>query len=283
MHIGITINILNYFPSNFDFTGYNFIFIYEGRQIDKEISYINNSSIFHKLFIPNKRDIKYSVRMFKNDSLIGLCDFIIPFSILHKKEKNYEKNCIISMSDSLKKFIFGSSTSNKEIKINIHSSLRYIGGSGTLREKSLRKNKSNVNKEISNTKILNSGNDKEPKSNRVLMNFKSELNNNSISIRKETNNNNSNRNIAKGYKLQFKNQYSNPFPHTQVVSPKKYLLYNTPSTELKKNRKVANININNINNLNRIKNEEEIEITELNINEDDPNDRSTIDNDLENE
>ena len=144
MHIGITINILNYFPCNFDFTGYNFIFIYEGRQIDKEISYIKNNSIFHKLFIRSKRDIKYSVRMVKNDSLIGLCDFIIPFSTLHKKEKNYEKNSIISMTDSLKKFIFGSSTSNKEIKISIHSSLRYIGGSGTLREKSLRNNKSNV-------------------------------------------------------------------------------------------------------------------------------------------
>ena len=139
------------------------------------------------------------------------------------------------------------------------------------------------NKEISNTKILNSGKDKQPISNRVLMNFKSELNNNSISIRKETNNYNSNRNMAKGYKLQFKNQYSNPFPHTQVVSPKKYLLFNIPGTELKKNKKVSNININNINNLNRIKNEEEIEITELNVNEDDPNDRSAIDIDLENE
>lgn len=283
MHALITINILDYFPSNFDFTGYNFIFVYEGKQIDKEISYIKNNSIFHKLFIPSKKDLKYSVRMLKNDSLIGLCDFIIPFSILHKKEKNYEKNCIISMTDSLKKFIFGSSTTNKEIKINIHSSLKYIGGSGTLREKSLRKNKSNVNKEITNTKILYSGKDKEPKSNRVLMNFNSELNNNSISIRKETNSNNSNRNNSKSYKLQIKNQYSNPFPHTQVVSPKKYLLYKIPGTELKKNSKVANININNINNLNRIKNDDEIEITELNINDDDPNDRSLIDKDLENE
>ena len=121
MQVGITINIVDYFPKEFDFTGYNFIFIYDTKQVDKEISYINRNNIYHKIFIPSKKDIKYSIRMTKNESLIGLSEFIIPFSILRKRETNYEKISIIAMTDSLKKLIFGSSTSNNQIKLYITS------------------------------------------------------------------------------------------------------------------------------------------------------------------
>ena len=279
MHIGITINIIDYFPKDFDFAGYNFIFIYETKQVDKEISYLKKNNIYHKLFMPSKRDIKYSIRMIRNDSLIGLSEYIIPFSSLHKNDTNYEKICPITMTDSLKKLIFGSSTSSNQIKINIHSSLKYFGNQSLIKEKSLRKNKSNINKEIYDTKILNTGKEKEPKSNRVIFNFKSELNNNSISIRKDKNNI-SNRNILKNRKIYMTNQNSTPFPYTQVVSPKKYLLYNIPGTELKKIPKIQNVNTNN--EFHKIKNTEE-EITENNLNDEDPNDRSKIDRDLENE
>ena len=268
MQVGITINIMEYLPSDFDFTDFNFIFIYDSKQVDKEITYLKKDNIYHKLFIPSKKDIKYSVRMTKNDSLIGLSEFIIPFSILHKRETHYEKLSLITMTDSLKKLIFGSSTSNSQIKINIHSSLRYFGKDGYIKEKYLRKNKSNINKEIYEKKVVS--NLKEPKSNRIFK-FKSEINNNSLSINKEQNSI-SNRNILKSQKVCLQNQHSNPFPHTQVVSPKRHLIYNMPGTELKKNT-----HINLIKEIN--KNIEEL--TETNINDEDPNDNSVIDKDLE--
>ena len=273
MQIGITINIVDYFPSDFDFTGFNFIFIYDSKQIDKEISYLKKNNIYHKLYIPSRRDIKYSVRMNRNESLIGICEFIIPFSIIHKKESYYEKICLITMTDSIKKTLFGSSVQNNQIKINIHTSINYISGNIPLKDRHLRKNKSNVNYE---NKILNTGKESELKSNRYF-NLKSEINNNSISIKKERNNI-SNRNILKSHKIYLSNQNSNPLPHTQVVSPKKYLLYNIPSTELKKH---SNININS--ELNKMNNTKEDELTEANLNEEDPNDRSRIDKDLEND
>ena len=268
MQVGITINIIEYFPTDFDFTGFNFIFLYDSKQVDKEISYLHKNNVFHKFFIPSKKDIKYSIKMTRNDSLIGISEFIIPFSILHKRETKYEKNCTITMTDSLKKLIFGSSTSSNQIKINIHSTLQYFTGNGILKEKLLRKNKSNVTKEIYDTKI-NLG----PKSNRVILDFRSEIINNSINIKKERNNI-SNRNI-KNYKITYNNQHSNPYPHTRVVSPKNKLLYHIPATELKK---YPNINLTN-----DINNNKEEEISDNNLNDEDPNDRSRIDKILENE
>ena len=162
MQVGITINIVDYFPSDFDFTGFNFIFIYNSKQIDKEISFLKKNNIYHKLYIPNKRDIKYSVRMNKNETLIGISEFIIPFSIIQKKETYYEKNCFITMTDYLKKSLFGFSSQNNQIKINIHTFINYISGNIPLKEKPLRKNKSNINKNIYEKKILNTGKENEP-------------------------------------------------------------------------------------------------------------------------
>ena len=279
MQVGITINIVDYLPSDFDFTGFNFIFIYDSKLIDKEISYLKRNNIYHKLYIPNKRDIKYSVRMNRNESLIGICEFIIPFSILHKKESYYEKCCLLTITDSLKKSLFGSSVQNNQIKITIHSSINYINGNIPLKDKPLRKNKSNVNKDIYEYKILNTGKGNEPRLNRIYT-IKPEINNNSLSIKKERNNV-SNRNILKSHKIYFNNQNSNPFPRTQVVSPKKYLLYNIPATELKKN---SNINLNSeLKKMNNTAEEEEEELTEADLNQEDPNDISRIDKDLENE
>ena len=280
MQVGITINIVDYFPIDFDFSDFSFIFIYETKQIDKEITYLKKNNIFHKLYIPSKKDIKYSVRMLKNDSLIGLSEFTIPFSVFHKKQTNYEKIVLIQMTDSLKKLIFGSSISNNQIKINIHSSLQYLDG--PLKEKSLRKNKSNINNEIYEKKLINTIKEREPKSNRVS-NFKLEYNNHSTSNNRKDGINISNRNLQKNYKISIKSQRSNPFPHTQVSSPKRHL-HNIPSTELKKH---TNLNINTNSNINyhviQDSKDVEEEIDEANINDEDPNDKSLIDKDLETE
>lgn len=280
MQVGITINIVDYFPNDFDFSDFNFIFIYETKQIDKEITYLKKNNIYHKLFIPGKKDIKYSVRMLRNDSLIGLSEFTIPFSVFHKKQTNYEKNVLIQMTDSLKKLIFGSSISNNQIKINIHSSLQYLDG--PFKEKSLRKNKSNVNNEIYEKKLINTIKEREPKSNRVT-NFKLEYNNLSTSNNRKDGINILKRNLQKNYKITIKDQCSNPFPHTQVSSPKRHL-HNIPSTELKKH---INLNLNTNANINYhvIKDSKDVEeeIDETNINDEDPNDKSLIDKDIETE
>jgi hypothetical protein len=281
MQVGITINIVNYFPSDFNFSEFNFIFIYDTKQIDKGITYLKKNNIFHKLFLPGKKDVKYSVRMFKNESLIGLSEFIIPFSVFHKKQSNYEKAITIQMTDTLKKLIFGSSTTNNQIKINIHSSLQYIDG--PLKERSLKKNHSNLNEDIYEKKLINTLKGREPKLNRLIC-FKSEFHNHSISNRKDNTVNISNRNIPKNSKI-MKNQRSNPFPHTQIASPKR-VMHNAPSTELKKHMNLnLNINSNTGGNSkilyeknNKIINEE---LNEANIEEEDQNDNSVIDKDLE--
>ena len=279
MQVGITINIVEYFPSDFDFSEFNFIFIYDTKQVDKNITYLKKNNIYHKLFLPGKKDVKYSVRMSKNESLIGLAEYIIPFSVFHKKQSNYEKIVMVQMTDSLKKLIFGSSTSNNQIKINIHSSLQYLGG--PLKEKSLRKNKSNVNHRLYEKKLINTLKEREPKSNR-LISFKSEFNNHSVNNRKDFENI-SNRNLQKQAKTTLKSQRSNPFPHTQFSSPKRP--HNIPATELKKHMNLnMDINMNTNGNLkNNYENNKIIdeELNEENINEEDPNDNSVIDKDLE--
>ena len=183
------------------------------------------------------------------------------------------------MTDSLKKLIFGSSTSNNQIKINIHSSLQYLGG--PLKEKSLRKNKSNVNHGLYEKKLINTLKEREPKSNR-LISFKSEFNNHSVNNRKDIENI-SNRNLQKQAKTTLKSQRSNPFPHTQFSSPKRP--HNIPATELKKHMNLnMDVNINtNGNSKNNYENNKIIdeELNEENINEEDPNDNSVIDKDLE--
>ena len=167
-----------------------------------------------------------------------------------------------------------------QIKINIHSSLQYLDG--PLKEKSLRKNKSNINNEIYEKKLINTIKEREPKSNRVS-NFKLEYNNHSTSNNRKDGINISNRNLQKNYKISIKSQRSNPFPHTQVSSPKRHL-HNIPSTELKKH---TNLNINTNSNINYhvIQDSKDIEeeIDEANINDEDPNDKSLIDKDLETE
>ena len=266
MQVGITINIIEYFPLDFDFTGFNFIFIYESKQIDKEISYLRKNSIYHKIYIPFRKDIKFSVRMTKEDSLIGLCEFIIPYSVLFKKENNYSKICQITMTESLKKLIFGSSFTNNTIKINIHSAIQYLG---LTKDKSLRKIKSNMNKDIFENRMINRDKEREPKSNRIN-NFTSDLRNNSISNQRELINNSNRNKLPKSQRI-----YQNPFPPNQISPPKNKSQYNIHNTETKENKK-EKIMMNMKIDLNM-----EQEFNDININDEDPTDLSRIDKDFE--
>ena len=109
--LGITIEILDYFPQNFNFDYFSFIFISESKDFEKEISFLNKNPIFQKIPIP-KKNLKYSIKVTKNNSLVGISDLIIPPNIFSKKESSFDKICQITMTDSIRRLIFGNSLPN---------------------------------------------------------------------------------------------------------------------------------------------------------------------------
>ena len=124
--IGITIDIIDYYPIDYDYNSFCFIFISENKEFEHEISYINRNQIYQKMLI-NKKDIKFSIKVTKNDALIGISELIIPIQIINKKEQIYDKICPITVSNSIKKVLFGSVSNSIPLKIGIHIILQYLG------------------------------------------------------------------------------------------------------------------------------------------------------------
>ena len=137
-YVGITIQILEYHPQNFNFENFSFIFTSESREFEKEISFTNKNSISHKISLPRK-NLKYFVKITRNNSLIGICDFIIPFQTFTKRENVYNKNCQMTMTDSIRRLIFGNISPNN-IKININANIQYLEKG----EKFMKQNSSNA-------------------------------------------------------------------------------------------------------------------------------------------
>ena len=151
-HAIATFDIKEFLPSEFRFDGFAFVFTSEGRDFEQEISYQNKNQISHRFFLL-KKDLKYSIKVTKNGSLIGLCDLSIPQSITSKRETNFEKICPINMTDSIRRVLFGSPQANITLKINVNVSLQYkdkekIGGKLST-STSLKKDEK-VNKESGN-------------------------------------------------------------------------------------------------------------------------------------
>ena len=136
--VSITIEILEYFPQNFNFENFSFIFSSESKDFEKEISFLNKNSIFHKISLP-KKNLKYSIKITKNNSLVGISDYIIPVHIFNKKETTFEKMCQMTMTDSIRRLIFGNAPPNS-LKICIRSTLQYLEKG----EKSIRPATSNL-------------------------------------------------------------------------------------------------------------------------------------------
>ena len=120
----ITFDIIEYLPSDFKFDNFSFIISSENRDFEQEISYMNKNQITHKANI-HKKDLKYSIKATKNNSLIGISDLIIPSHIISKKESTFDKTCSITMTDSIKRVLFGNTSSSNFLKINIHMTLQY--------------------------------------------------------------------------------------------------------------------------------------------------------------
>ena len=123
-YVGITIQILEYHPQNYNYANFSFIFTSESRDFEKEISFSPKNSISHKISLPRK-NLKYSIKITRNNSLIGISDFIIPFQIFSKRESFYNKTCQMTMTDSIRRLIFGNISPNN-IKINVNANLQYL-------------------------------------------------------------------------------------------------------------------------------------------------------------
>ena len=137
-YVGITLQILEYFPQNFNYENFSFIFSSESRDFEKEISFSSKNSISHKIILPRK-NLKYSIKITRNNSLIGISDFIIPFQIFTKRETFFNKNCQMTMTDSIRRLIFGNISPNN-IKININANLQYLEKG----EKFIKQNSNNI-------------------------------------------------------------------------------------------------------------------------------------------
>ena len=120
----VAFDIIEYLPSDFKFDNFSFIISSEARDFEQEISYLNKNQITHRATL-NKKELKYSIKTTKNNSLIGISDLIIPSSILSKKDNIYDKTCSINMSDSIKKVIFGNNSPSNSLKINFHITLQH--------------------------------------------------------------------------------------------------------------------------------------------------------------
>ena len=132
----ITLEISDFFPQNFPFDDFCFIFTSDSHDFESEIYYLSKNQITHKALL-NKRDIRYSIKILRNDSLIGISDFIIPSMIFNRKENSFEKICIINMTDSTKRLLFGNLSPNNNLRINIKAKITYMQIQGTKNNKKL--------------------------------------------------------------------------------------------------------------------------------------------------
>ena len=121
----INLDISDYFPQNFHFENFSFIFSSDGHDFEDEINYLSKNQIVHKALL-NKKDIRYSIKILRNDSLIGISDFIIPSALLSRKEQFFEKVCVINMTDSTKRILFGNLSPSNTLRINIKANIQYI-------------------------------------------------------------------------------------------------------------------------------------------------------------
>ena len=244
-YVGITLQILEYFPQNFNYENFSFIFSSESRDFEKEITFSSKNSISHKIILPRK-NLKYSIKITRNNSLIGISDFIIPFQIFTKRETFFNKNCQMTMTDSIRRLIFGNISPNN-IKININANLQYlekgekfmkqnsnnIGMKKEIKEKRATtpkkfENKLNKNKYGNLTTILKISKDDKIGMNKKLSEDMKKRSNSKPNLNSISNNNSLN--------LKIKNHQKN------VKEPKK-----EKEKEIKKENNVVgnNININN--------------------------------------
>ena len=232
--VTITFSILEYLPSNFNFNSFSFIISSESREFEQEISYASKNKISHK-FPLQKKDAKYLIKVTKNNSLIGISDISIPYFIFQKREKNYQKACIINMTDSLKRVLFGNTSPENNLKIEINCSFIY-----NEKEKNNKINYSTntmkKNKDMKNLKDMKNSGTFSLKN--IIENKKSAIINNS-NIKKHYSSSKSNKNVN------FKSPKINK-PKTHIfnyVNKEENNIINNKGKENKEIKEIINKNI----------------------------------------
>ena len=255
----ITLDIIDYLPQNFRFDNFSFIFSSDGHDLEDQINFMSKNQLTHKTPL-NKRDIRYSIKVLRNDSLIGICDFIIPYVLLSKKEPFYEKICQVNMTDSTKRMLFGGLNSSNTLKINIRATMQYI------QEKVLVKQNTNFRKEKAN-KAFSPKYQTKP-------------------IKKNQNNNiimNNNNNLLNNQNFVFNKQQIPMTVTTKKIAQKSNTKNNINKYQTKPQKQnIADVMIQQQQNKKKINNNiyQKPEKKIIETNEEDPNDKSTLDEDI---
>jgi hypothetical protein len=204
----ITLEISDFFPQNFPFDNFCFIFNSDSHDLESEISYLSKNQITHKTLL-TKKDIRYSIKILRNDSLIGISDFIIPAINLNRKENLYEKICIINMTDSTKRLLFGNLSQSNNLRINVRARITYIQCQGNKNNKKVFSPKG-----INNKKNIGESSSPKINGNNIYMNNSNNNNSNYVFNKQQipmskkvpimksslmSNNNNNNINIGNRY------------------------------------------------------------------------------------
>ena len=152
-YLFLSLEILNYYPSSFDFSEFKFIFSRNKTVYGDEISFISKNKIIQKIKLEQK-NINFSIKVIKKDSLIGISNFIIPYNtVLLKRIPAYEKECLINMTESSKRIL---GLDNDNLKINIRCNIEYVNNiENNSSNKVLHVNRSNkINESIINKHFI---------------------------------------------------------------------------------------------------------------------------------
>ena len=152
-YLFLSLEILNYYPSSFDFSEFKFIFSRNKTVYGDEISFISKNKIIQKIKLEQK-NINFSIKVIKKDSLIGISNFIIPYNtVLLKRIPAYEKECLINMTESSKRIL---GLDNDNLKINIRCNIEYVNNiENNSSNKVLNVNRSNkINESIINKHFI---------------------------------------------------------------------------------------------------------------------------------
>lgn len=72
--------------------------------------------------------------MTRDGSLIGISDFLIPQTVLQKKQETFAKLCSVIMIDSTKRLLFGNISGNNTIRMNVNASITYFDKNPSLKQ-----------------------------------------------------------------------------------------------------------------------------------------------------
>ncbi len=191
----LKLEITGYEPKNIEPSLFNdFVCIFKLDNFEGKINIGQYISQKINHFVKNiKNDLKYMIRMInlKTNSLIGITDLIIPFSLIKStnvlSSNEINKQCILTMLESTKHLLFGTFSKERDIKISIKVSFEVLSRNNNnlikknYKSQAVLKNKNLKFENIFNSKILNKYNNdfssiKTPPSNKTkkIVDYKNE-------------------------------------------------------------------------------------------------------------